>query len=126
MPSAMSSPSDPDGTEATSSWRVCPSLRRMIAPLPYSFSTLAMASSREAFFCLAFFSFLSSLMVGDLCCPAAGTGRAHAGGDPVAEGKPEGVGGTNWGDFSAQGRRGGGGGGGGTGNVRAPQRRAGV
>src|SRR6185436_15142366 len=61
-------------------WRVCPSLRRMIAPLPYSFSTLAMASSRDAVFCLAFFSFLSSLMVGDLCCPAAGDGARACGG----------------------------------------------
>src|SRR5437879_2645128 len=55
----MSRPSEPVGTVGMSSWRLWPSLRRMIAPLPYSFSTLAMASSRAAFFCL---SFLSSLM----------------------------------------------------------------
>src|SRR4051812_33782719 len=59
MPRAMSSPSEPVGTDAMSSWRFCPSLSRMIAPLPYSFSTLAMASSRAAeFFTLLFFSSL--------------------------------------------------------------------
>src|SRR4051812_31235235 len=59
MPRARSSPTEPVGTTGISSWSDSPSLRRMRAPLPNSFSTLAMASSR------ALLRFLSS-MVGPL------------------------------------------------------------
>src|SRR5580704_14373823 len=45
MPSAMSSPMLPLGTVGTLSVRLAPSLRRMIAPLPYSFSMPATARS---------------------------------------------------------------------------------
>src|SRR6266542_6732339 len=55
MPSARSSPTEPVGTTGTSSWRDSPSFRRMMAPLPNSFSTPAMASSR------ALLRFLSSM-----------------------------------------------------------------
>src|SRR5512139_1209372 len=58
-PSAISRPSEPVGTVATSSWSDSPSFKRMMAPLPYSFSTLAMASSSAADFC---FAVLSSVM----------------------------------------------------------------
>src|SRR6266542_4900243 len=46
MPSATSRPTEPVGTTGISSCRDSPSLRRMMAPLPNSFSTPAMASSR--------------------------------------------------------------------------------
>src|SRR5260370_36378162 len=45
MPSAMSSPMLPVETTWTLSVSVVPSLRRMIEPLPYSFSMLATARS---------------------------------------------------------------------------------
>src|SRR5690242_12542891 len=60
----MSRPSEPEGTDAMSSWRDSPSLSRMMAPLPYSFSTLAMASSSAA---ALFFAVLSSLMRSPYC-----------------------------------------------------------
>src|SRR4051812_24208916 len=56
MPSAKSRPTEPVGTTGISSWRDSPSLRRMMAPLPNSFSTPAMASSR------ALLRFLSSMI----------------------------------------------------------------
>src|SRR6185503_300930 len=55
MPSATSRPTEPVGTTGISSWRDSPSLSRMMAPLPNSFSTPAMASSR------ALLRFLSSM-----------------------------------------------------------------
>src|ERR1044071_6588769 len=55
MPRARSSPTEPVGTTGISSWSDSPSLRRMMAPLPNSFSTPAMASSR------ALLRFLSSM-----------------------------------------------------------------
>jgi hypothetical protein len=45
----------PVGTTGTSGVRVCPSLRRMIEPLPYSFSMVATARS------MALLRFLSSM-----------------------------------------------------------------
>src|SRR5258708_7080147 len=45
MPSAMSSPMLPDETTCTPSAREAPSLRRMIDPLPYSFSLVETARS---------------------------------------------------------------------------------
>src|SRR5882672_10911764 len=55
MPSARSRPTEPVGTTGIASWSDSPSLRRMMAPLPNSFSTPAMASSR------ALLRFLSSM-----------------------------------------------------------------
>src|SRR3954452_20379753 len=55
MPRARSRPTEPVGTTGISSWSDSPSLRRMMAPLPNSFSTPAMASSR------ALLRFLSSM-----------------------------------------------------------------
>ena len=55
MPSAMSRPIDPEGT-ATTSVVSAPSFRRMMEPLPYSFSMEATASS------MAFWRFLLSSM----------------------------------------------------------------
>src|SRR5258708_8593829 len=56
MPSAMSSPMLPDETTWSPSVSVAPSLRRMIEPLPYSFSMVATASS------MALLLFLASSM----------------------------------------------------------------
>src|SRR5258708_40293347 len=55
MRSARSSPTEPVGTTGISSWRDSPSFKRMMAPLPNSFSTPAMATSR------ALLRFLSSM-----------------------------------------------------------------
>src|SRR5579864_546597 len=55
MPRAMSRPMLPLGTTPTSLLSACPSLSRMMEPLPYSFSMVATASS------IAFVRFLSSI-----------------------------------------------------------------
>src|ERR1700733_5634665 len=69
MPSAMSRPMLPEGTTGTSASMPPPSLRRMIEPLPYSFSMLATARS------MAFWRFFGSSIGGSL--PVSATLRGE-------------------------------------------------
>src|ERR1039458_979806 len=63
MPSAISRPMLPEGTTSTLSAMEQPSFRRMMAPLPYSFSMLATARSTALpLFCQSSFFFLGSSM----------------------------------------------------------------